>query len=116
MADSFPVGVIRYWPETGYVYPYTNDSMRQAVYSSARGNLLSMLAQINYKRGRITEAKQNIDAALKASMDKETADNAAWFFRQTNQFRPPATTTVSQDEMDGKRSSEEKDQDTLRHL
>jgi thiol-disulfide isomerase/thioredoxin len=85
MTDSFPVGVIRYWPETGYVYPYTNDSMRLAVYSSARGNLLSMLAQINYKRGRITEAQQNIDAALKASIDKETADNAAWFFRQTNQ-------------------------------
>jgi thiol-disulfide isomerase/thioredoxin len=85
MADSFPVGVIRYWPETGYVYPYTTDSMRKAEYSMARGNLLSMLAQINYKRGRITESQQNIDAALKASMDKETADNAAWFFRQTNQ-------------------------------
>jgi thiol-disulfide isomerase/thioredoxin len=85
MADSFPVGVIRYWPETGYVYPYTNDSMRQSVYSTARGNLLSMLAQINYKRGRITEAQQNIDAALQAALDKETADNAAWFFRKTNQ-------------------------------
>ncbi|WP_127125867.1 TlpA disulfide reductase family protein [Pseudoflavitalea rhizosphaerae] len=85
MADSFPVGLIRYWPETGYVYPYTNDSMRQAVYSTARGNLLSMLAQINYKRGRINEAQQNMDAALQASLDKETADNAAWFFRKTNQ-------------------------------
>lgn len=85
MADSFPVGLIRYWPETGYVYPYTTDSMRREVYSTARGNLLSMLALINYKRGRINEAQENIDAALKASVDKETADNAAWLFSQTNQ-------------------------------
>lgn len=85
MADSFPVGLIRYWPETGYVYPYTTDSMRREVHSTARGNLLSMLALINYKRGRITEANENIDAALKVSIDKETADNAMLFFRQTNQ-------------------------------
>ncbi|MBO9632468.1 MAG: TlpA family protein disulfide reductase [Chitinophagaceae bacterium] len=85
IADSFPVGLIRYWPETGYVYPYTTDSMRHETYSKARGNLLSMLALINYKRGRINEAKQDMDAALIYSIDKETADNANWFFTETAQ-------------------------------
>lgn len=85
IADSFPVGVIRYWPETGFVFPYSNDSMRLAEHNKARGNLLSMLAQINYKRGRIAEANKNIDTALSNSLDKETADNANWFFQKTNQ-------------------------------
>lgn len=85
IADSFPVGLIRHWPETGYVYPYTTDSMRHEVYSKARGNLLSMLALINYNRGRISEAKQNMDAALKFSIDKETVDNATWLFTKTAQ-------------------------------
>jgi thiol-disulfide isomerase/thioredoxin len=85
LADSFPVGVIRYFPETGYIYPYTSDSLRQAVYAKARGNMLSILGLINYKRGRVADANTNMDQAIKFSMDKETVDNAALFFRKTKQ-------------------------------
>jgi thiol-disulfide isomerase/thioredoxin len=83
MAKQFPVGVIRYFPETGYIYPYADDSSRQAVYSKASGNLLSMLGLIDLKQGRLTEANAHMEQALKASTDKETLDNVASFYKET---------------------------------
>lgn len=80
MAEKFPVGIIRYFPETGYIYPYASDSARQSVYSIAKGNLQSMLGLIDMKQGRYEDAAKRMELAIKSSIDKETVDNATLFY------------------------------------
>ncbi|WP_211345630.1 TlpA disulfide reductase family protein [Paraflavitalea soli] len=83
LANQFPVGVIRYFPETGYIFPYVDDSTRQATYDKASGNLLSMLGLIAMKQGRTNDANNNMEAAMQKASDKETLDNVALFYQQT---------------------------------
>jgi thiol-disulfide isomerase/thioredoxin len=83
MADKFPTGIIRHFPETGYILPYANDSTRKAVFDRSSANLLSIIALIDMKAGRLPEATRNMDKALQLSSDKETLENAAVFFKQT---------------------------------
>ncbi len=45
-ADSFPAGIIRYFPETGYIPSYVSDSARQAVIRKAKGNSLGLMSLI----------------------------------------------------------------------
>lgn len=83
MADKFPTGIIRHFPETGYILPYANDSTRKAVYNRSSANLLSIIGLIDMKAGKPETAAQSIDKALQLSKDKETLDNAAVFFKET---------------------------------
>ncbi len=83
LADQFPVGVIRYFPETGYIFPYVDDSTRQVAYSKARGNMQSILGLIAMKQGRKEVAAAHMEKALQASKDKETLDNIASFYKET---------------------------------
>lgn len=83
MADQFPVGVIRYFPETGYIFPYVDDSTRQVAYSKARGNMQAILGLIANKQGRTAVAATHMEKALQASTDKETLDNIATFYKAT---------------------------------
>lgn len=84
MADKFPTGIIRHFPETGYILPYANDSTRKAVFDRSSANLLSIIALIDMKAGQLPEAMRHMDKALQLSSDKETLDNAAVFFQQTD--------------------------------
>ncbi|WP_315823163.1 hypothetical protein [Paraflavitalea speifideaquila] len=79
LSNQFPVGVIRYFPETGYIFPYVDDSTRQATYNKASGNLLSMLGLIAMKQGRANDANNHMEAAMQKASDKETLDNVALF-------------------------------------
>jgi thiol-disulfide isomerase/thioredoxin len=83
LTNQFPVGVIRYFPETGYIFPFVDDSTRQAAYNKAGGNLLSMLGLIALKQGSISNANTHMEAALQKSDDKETLDNVSLFYQQT---------------------------------
>lgn len=83
MSNKFPVGVIRYFPETGYIFPYVDDSTHQAAYDKASGNLLSMLGLIAMKQGRTNDANSQMEAAMQKASDKETLDNVALFYQQT---------------------------------
>lgn len=83
MAEKFPVGIIRYFPETGYIYPYASDSAKQSVYNIAKGNLQSMLGLIDMKQGRNDDAAKRMELAIKTSIDKETVDNATLFYTAT---------------------------------
>lgn len=87
MAERFPVGIIRYFPETGYIYPYATDSARQAVYNTAKGNLHSMLALIDMQQGKDAAAAKRMEQAIKSSIDKETVDNATLFYSATGRTR-----------------------------
>ncbi|WP_275825908.1 redoxin family protein [Paraflavitalea sp. CAU 1676] len=83
LSNQFPVGVIRYFPETGYIYPYVDDSTRQAAYNKAAGNVQSMLGLIALKQNRLTDANGHMEAAMQKSTDKETLDNVGTLYRQT---------------------------------
>lgn len=82
-ADSFPAGIIRYFPETGYIYPFVSDSARKAVTRKAQGNLLSLLGLIDLQQARLHEGAQQVDSAVALSPDNETLHNATLFYTQT---------------------------------
>ncbi|MCD0489405.1 redoxin family protein [Pedobacter sp. MC2016-14] len=44
MADQWPVGLIRYFPEFGYILPYVPDSVRVLAVAEAKSGLLSIIA------------------------------------------------------------------------
>ncbi|MBO9731955.1 MAG: redoxin domain-containing protein [Chitinophaga sp.] len=81
---NFPVGVIRYFPETGYIYPAVDDSTRQAVIRKNSQHLASVLGWIAMKQGHIPEANRYMEAATGAEAGKETLDNVAAYYQQTN--------------------------------
>lgn len=82
-ADSFPAGIIRYFPETGYIYPYVSADTRKAVTRKAQGNLHSLLGLIALQQGRLHEAALQMDSALVISPDNETLDNVTAFYTRT---------------------------------
>jgi thiol-disulfide isomerase/thioredoxin len=81
LADVFPVGIIRYFPETGYLPSYVSDSARSAATALAKGNMLSILGLIALKQGRYAEAERLTGQALASSNDKETLTNAAGVYQ-----------------------------------
>ncbi|MGO4290732.1 TlpA family protein disulfide reductase [Chitinophaga sp. RAB17] len=81
---SYPVGVIRYFPETGYIYPAVDDSTRQATIHKGSGHLLSILGLIAMKQGHLAAADKYMEQATDEYAGKETLDNAAAFYQHTN--------------------------------
>ncbi|TWF45698.1 thiol-disulfide isomerase/thioredoxin [Chitinophaga polysaccharea] len=80
---TYPVGVIRYFPETGYIYPYADDSTKQAVYRKASHRLHALLGLIDLQQHRLEDAGKHMELAVQADADKATLDDAAAFYRQT---------------------------------
>lgn len=81
LAESFPAGLIRYWPETGYVLPYVSPSVKMQVVQTARANSLSLKALILHKKGDRQKAGENLSRALALSSDPKTLANAAVYYR-----------------------------------
>ncbi|SEW38912.1 TlpA family protein disulfide reductase [Chitinophaga arvensicola] len=81
---TYPVGVIRFFPETGYIYPYADDSTRNAVYNKASRHLSSILGLIAMKQSQLMAADKHMAQAVDAYADKETLDNAAQYYQATN--------------------------------
>ncbi len=82
-ADSFPVGIIRYFEETGYIPSYVPDSTRQSAIRAAKGNMLSLIASIYWKQGKTADANRTMQDAMAISSDQETMANAAKFYTET---------------------------------
>jgi len=85
LAGQFPAGLIRYFPETGYLPAYVTPEKRAATTAKARGNLLSLLALIEMKRGNKNAAGQLMEEALDTSSDVETLSNAGVFYTAMDQ-------------------------------
>ncbi|MGN6399226.1 MAG: TlpA family protein disulfide reductase [Flavisolibacter sp.] len=83
LADKFPAGLIRYFPETGYLPAYVSPDKRAATTRKAKGNLLSLLALIELKRGHDKAAGGWMDSALHISADVETLSSAGTFYAAT---------------------------------
>jgi thiol-disulfide isomerase/thioredoxin len=82
--QHYPVGVIRYFPETGYIYPAVEDSVRQATIRKGSRHLNSILGLIAMKQQQFAVADKRMEAAVDEDADKETLDNAAAYYQQTN--------------------------------
>ena len=81
---TYPVGVIRYFPETGYIYPYADDSTREVVYDKARRRLASIEGLIDLQQQRFASADKQMELAVGMDADKETMDNAAQYYTATH--------------------------------
>lgn len=100
MADKWPVGIIRYFPEFGHIPSFVADTVRAAAVSDAKGELLALEA-LNYLRqgkkstavglaagasefGNSRDAILNIAAVYKQLGLSENAYNALWKLLLTN--------------------------------
>ncbi|RZL18747.1 MAG: TlpA family protein disulfide reductase [Pedobacter sp.] len=94
MADKWPVGIIRYFPEFGHIPSFVADTVRAAAVNDAKGELLALQA-VNYLRqgkkstavglaagasefGNSRDAILNIAAVYKQLGLSENAYNALW--------------------------------------
>ncbi len=84
-SDSFPVGIIRYFPEFGYIPSYVNDSARQATLTAVKGNLLALKGLIYAKKGEKQKALSFAQRAEKTSDDSKTLQHLAQTFEQLQQ-------------------------------
>lgn len=82
IAESFPAGLIRYFPETGHILPYVEPAKKLQVEQTARGNSLSLKALVLQKMGETQTAQQALEKALTYSSDTKTLSNAGWYYRQ----------------------------------
>ncbi len=82
MADSFPASLIRYFPETGYIPAYVSPEARTATTAIAKGNMLSIIALLQMKQGRLAIASETMAAALRSSADAETLQHAGEFYER----------------------------------
>lgn len=84
MADRWPMGIIRYFPETGYLPSFISVKEREAGTNKSAGNMLSLLALIEQKLGKSDVARETMKKALDRSKDKETLKQAIIFYAKTN--------------------------------
>ncbi|TDH21415.1 TlpA family protein disulfide reductase [Segetibacter sp. 3557_3] len=82
LADTFPAGLIRYFPETGHLPAYVDPETRARTTATARGNLLSLMALVKLLQNNTNAADSLVIAAARASSDVETMFNTARFYEQ----------------------------------
>jgi thiol-disulfide isomerase/thioredoxin len=87
IADTYPAGLIRYFPETGYLPAYVAPEKRARVTATATANLLSLMSLIEWKRGNETKAVTLMHQALQTSTDVETLSNAAVLYKRTARYQ-----------------------------
>jgi len=77
---EWPVGIIRYFPEFGYIPSYVPDSVRKQAVAEAKSALFSLKA-LNYLRLKnIDSAKTLADKAIKTSDGREALINSSSVF------------------------------------
>lgn len=84
MADRFPMGIIRYFPETGYLPSFIAPKEREAGTKKSSANMYSLLALIEQKQGKNAVAEQTMTKALALSKDNETLKRAIVFYEKAS--------------------------------
>ncbi|GAB3922783.1 redoxin family protein [Mucilaginibacter myungsuensis] len=80
IADQFPVGVIRYFPEFGYIPGYVADSTRALKVKQVKANLLSAMAINHLSKKNNTQALKEANEASALSDDKQTLINTGYVY------------------------------------
>jgi thiol-disulfide isomerase/thioredoxin len=91
-ADSTPAGLIRYFPETGYIPSYVSDSVRKVAVAKAKGNALALMGRIYADKGDKVHALQMTDNALAVSADGKTLQYAAMAYEKLAAYEKAYTT------------------------
>jgi thiol-disulfide isomerase/thioredoxin len=93
LADKFPLGLIRYFPETGFIPSFVSEKDRKAGTDKAKANTLALLAMIRQEQKRSTLAATLMKEALQLSRDKETLTQALKFYENTG-HKPEAASAA----------------------
>lgn len=86
LANQFPAGLIRYFPETGYIPSYVDDSTRQAVHRKAKSNILALMGRIYADKNEAAQAVQYTDSATALAAQEQTLRDAAYSYEQLHQY------------------------------
>ncbi|HEY0731555.1 MAG TPA: redoxin family protein [Chitinophagaceae bacterium] len=91
LADTFPTGLIRHFPETGYIPSFVSREQRQAVTVKATANAKALIGLIRLQQGLPGEAQVFIEDALALSKDAETLKHGGEFYQKTGAFQKAFT-------------------------
>lgn len=77
LLDSFPVGIMRYFGETGYIRPFVEDSVKVAELKKQKAILLSIMSQLEGNRKNETKASELAGQALSEDSNEEVLQRTA---------------------------------------
>lgn len=86
LADTFPAGLIRYFPETGYLPSYVTRDVRKKSELAAKGSLNVLIGLIEAKRGNQIAADYYVSKGLQYSADEETLTKAAAYYEANKNY------------------------------
>lgn len=84
--DTFPISLIRYFPETGYLPSFVTREQRKESVSAVTGQLKSLMALILFKQGKNDKAHALMSDAVNNSKDNETLKNAGIYYSKIHDF------------------------------
>jgi thiol-disulfide isomerase/thioredoxin len=83
IADQWPIGIIRYFPEYGHILPFVADSTRIKTVAEAKSSLYSIIALNKLYLGNKKEALDDAVKAEAAGANKESLTNVALVYEQS---------------------------------
>lgn len=86
LSDQFPVGLIRYFPETGYVLPYVSTEDRKSSTIKATANIAALFATAYWQKQDRRSADSWASKALSTSEDSKTLDEVGNYYRISQQM------------------------------
>ncbi len=81
MVDTYPLGVIRYFPEYGYIPGYVAN--RNALIEEQRGEILSIIGSIYVRQKKYDLAEKTLKEAMVLSKNIAVYHNLAYLYEQT---------------------------------
>lgn len=83
MVDDYPFGVIRYFPEYGYIPGYVAN--KEKLIAEQKGEILSVIGSIYTRKKEFKLAEQTLKEAMLLSKNIEVYHNLAYLYEQTKQ-------------------------------
>jgi thiol-disulfide isomerase/thioredoxin len=83
MVDTYPFGVIRYFPEYGYIPGYVAN--RPALIEEQKGEILSIIGSIYARQKKYELAEKTLTQAMLLSKNIAVYHNLAYLYEQTKQ-------------------------------
>jgi thiol-disulfide isomerase/thioredoxin len=83
MVNTYPFGVIRYFPEYGYIPGYV--AIKSALIEEQKGEILSIIGKIYVAQKKYELAEKTLKEAMVLSKNIAVYHNLAYLYEQTNQ-------------------------------
>lgn len=80
--NNYPLGVIRYFPEYGYIPGYVAN--REQLIQEQRAAILSLIGNIETRQNRFESAELRLKEAAKISANLRVYENLAFLYEKTN--------------------------------